>query len=125
MLLYAVLKRRRPEQLAKLLHSVRRIFWPCGSSGGLSRLRGGGGGRGGGKGYGERQSRAQRVRLRGREVEIKVVRGDLEGVRAEAARMQMRGGGGGGGLAAGGGGGYGERGNVFRAEVRRLDGERV
>jgi hypothetical protein len=118
MLLYAVLKRRRPEQLAKMLQSVRRILWPCG--GGLGR-RGGGGG----KGYGERQSRAQRVRLRGREVEIKVVRGDLEGVRAEAARMQMRGGGGGGGLAAGGGGGYGERGNVFRAEVRRLDGERV
>jgi hypothetical protein len=54
-------------------------------------------------------------------VEIKVVRGDLEGVRAEAARMQMMGG---GGLAASGGG-YGERGNVFRAEVRRLDGERV
>lgn len=53
------------------------------------------------------------------------MRGDLEGVRGEAGRMQMMGGGGGGGGRGGMGVGPGDRGNVFRAEVRRLDGGRV
>ena len=56
--------------------------------------------------------RGDRVRLRGRDVEIKVVKTDLEGLRANAGRLAAEGRFGGGG------------GNAFREEVGRQDLER-
>ncbi|KAL2121058.1 hypothetical protein VTJ04DRAFT_5085 [Mycothermus thermophilus] len=67
MVAYIMLKRNRPDLLAKL--SPKK--WGVG-----------------GGGYGERQSRRQRMRkVGGRNVEIKVVKTDVEGLRANAARM--------------------------------------
>ena len=85
MIAYALMARHKPGWLA----GVRRRVC-CG------------GGRGG-----------QRVRLRGRDVEIKVVKTDLEGLRANAGRLAAE------GRFAGGGGG-----NAFREEVGRQDLER-
>ncbi|KAK4150152.1 hypothetical protein C8A00DRAFT_18264 [Chaetomidium leptoderma] len=81
---YALLKRHRPETLARLAFWKKRT--KGNSSSGSSSRSGGGGGRG---------------RVRGREVEIRVVRTDLEGLRANAAKMAVGGGGGGGGLREG------------------------
>ena len=55
--------------------------------------------------------RGDRVRLRGRDVEIKVVKTDLEGLRANAGRLAAE-------------GRFGGGGNVFREEVGRQDLER-
>jgi hypothetical protein len=54
-------------------------------------------------------------------VEIRVVRTDLEGLRANAVRMAV---GGESGMGMGVGRGGGARGNVFREEVRRQEVER-
>ncbi|KAK4032204.1 hypothetical protein C8A01DRAFT_50957 [Parachaetomium inaequale] len=104
MVIYALLKRHRPGLLARVnpFHhrrggsSSNNTIWPGGD--------------------GERHSRGRRVRLKGRDVEIRVVKTDLEGLRANAARMVAVGGG-------VGGAGRGE-GNVFREEVRRQEVDR-
>lgn len=90
MIAYALMARHKPGWLA----GVRRQLCCCCY----------GGGRGG-----------DRVRLRGRDVEIKVVKTDLEGLRANAGRLAAS-----GRYGNGGGGG----GNVFREEVGRQDLER-
>ncbi|KAK4235579.1 hypothetical protein C8A03DRAFT_17695 [Achaetomium macrosporum] len=77
------------------------------------------------KGYAERQSRRHRVgggagggavRLGGRDVEIKIVKTDLEGLRVNAVRM---------GMVGGEGLEQGWNGNVFRKEVLRQQRERI
>ncbi|KAG7287539.1 hypothetical protein NEMBOFW57_007051 [Staphylotrichum longicolle] len=83
---YALLKRHKPDVLRRLTLAGPRFWWwrrggPPAAAAGLS-------------GYGERkwgQGREgqQKVRLRGRDVEIKVVKTDLEGLRANAGRMEM------------------------------------
>ncbi|KAL1840073.1 hypothetical protein VTJ49DRAFT_808 [Mycothermus thermophilus] len=73
MITFMMLKSRRPDLFA-------RIFPNSGRKGGLPMVQQ--------KGYGERQSWAQRTRrVGGRSVEIKVVTTDMEGARANAARM--------------------------------------
>jgi hypothetical protein len=59
--------------------------------------------------------------LRGRDVEIRVVRTDLEGLRANAVRMAVGDGERGMGMGMAMGRAGGERGNVFREEVRRQE----
>ncbi|KAH6856262.1 hypothetical protein B0I37DRAFT_442959 [Chaetomium sp. MPI-CAGE-AT-0009] len=76
MVLYAVLKRHRPDLLRRCMS---RFCFPWGSGG--RRL---------GKGGGEEGGR--RVRLKGRAVEIRVVKTDLEGLRGNAVRMMGDGG---------------------------------
>ncbi|KAK3903517.1 hypothetical protein C8A05DRAFT_32732 [Staphylotrichum tortipilum] len=100
---YILLKRRNPRLLQRLNPFARRNDDNFSGSGYFGR---GQQSLGGGVGS---------VRLRGRNVEIKVVKTDMEGLRANAGRMVV---GGGNGRGQQGRGQMG-RGNVFREEVRR------
>ncbi|KAK3294484.1 uncharacterized protein B0H64DRAFT_463401 [Chaetomium fimeti] len=102
MVLYAVLKRHRPDLLAR---GRRRPG--CLSCWGVCRRR-------------REEGGGRRVRLKGRAVEIRVVKTDLEGLRGNAVRMMGGSANGGGGGGTNGGDGVGE-GNVFREEVRRQE----
>ncbi|KAH6632158.1 hypothetical protein F5144DRAFT_649681 [Chaetomium tenue] len=121
MALYAILKRHRPEVLARLgLGGCGCLGWwrrrggrgrQEGMGGGVGGVMGGSGygggyGYGGGEGGGGGGGSGGRVKLKGRAVEIRVVKTDLEGLRGNARRMM---------------GVEGQAGNVFREEVRRQE----